>query len=47
MSNFTGVFLYFHYNSKGNNDSRYIQGATLKEKDNISVNKKLMLTWLI
>ena len=43
ISNFTGAgFLYFHYNSKGNNDSRYIQGATLrKEKDNISVNKKI------
>ena len=43
VSNFNGNdFLYFHRNSKGNNDFKYIQGATLrKEKDNIDVNKKI------
>ncbi len=43
ISNFNGSdFLYFHYDAKGNNDIRYIQGATLrKEKDNIDINKKI------
>ena len=43
VSNFSGYdFLYFHFKSKGINDARYIQGATLrKEKDNIDVNKKV------
>ena len=43
ISNFNGNdFLYFHYDAKGNNDIRYIQGATLrKEKDNIDINKKI------
>ena len=43
VSNFNGKdFLYFHRNSKGNNDFKYIQGATLrKDKDNIDTNKKV------
>lgn len=43
VSNYKGTgFLYFHYNSKGNNDIRYVQGATLrKDKDNIDINKKI------
>ncbi len=43
VSNFSGYdFLYFHFKSKGINDTRYTQGATLrKEKDNIDVNKKV------
>ena len=43
VSNFNGNdFLYFHYDAKGNDDIRYIQGATLrKEKDNIDINKKI------
>ena len=43
VSNFKGKdYLYFHKNSEGNNDFRYIQGATLrKEKDNIDINKKM------
>ena len=43
VSNFNGDdFLYFHFDSNGINDARYIQGATLrKEKDNIDVNKKI------
>ena len=45
VSNFTGdSFLYFHYDAKGNNDTRYISGATmLKEKDNIDINKKVKI----
>ena len=43
VSDFNGEdFLYFHHNSKGNNDFQYVQGATLrKEKDNVDVNKKI------
>ena len=39
VSNFNGDdFLYFHFDSNGINDARYIQGATLrKEKDNIEM----------
>ena len=46
VSDFSGYdFLYFHNNSKGNNDIRYVQGATLrKEKDNIDVNKKIKVS---
>ena len=45
VSNFTeDSFLYFHYDAKGNNDTRYISGATmLKEKDNIDINKKVKI----
>ena len=45
VSNFTGdSFLYFHYDAKGNNDTRYISGATmLKKKDNIDINKKVKI----
>ena len=43
VSDFNGEgFLYFHHNSKGNDDKRYIQGASLrKDKDNIDINKKI------
>ena len=43
VSNYSGeAFLYFHYDSKGNNDTRYIQGATLrKDKDNVDINKRI------
>lgn len=43
VSNFNGKsHLYFHVNSKGINDTKYIEGATLRpEKDNIDKNKKL------
>lgn len=43
VSNFDGKSnLYFHKNSKGINDVKYIQGATLRpEKDNIDNKKKI------
>ena len=43
VSNFTGKsYLYFHVNSKGINDYKYIQGATMRsEKDDIDLRKKI------
>ena len=43
VTNFNGKsFLYFHINAKGINDTKYIEGATLRpEKDNIDRNKKI------
>ena len=43
ISNFSGEgSLYFHRFAKGNNDERYIEGATLRsDKDNIDINKNI------
>ena len=43
VSDFTGKsYLYFHVNSKGINDYKYIQGATMRsEKDDIDLQKKI------